>query len=368
MPKRKKPTQQDAILQELGITDAPNSKAVQLTKPPSKQVSKTSFNRQNIKPNTYNQADLLFLPNDDGYKYLLVDVELSSRHIQAVPLKSKASSDVLKAIQKIYGRNGKNGKWKLPVVFQVDAGSEFNATNKWLKEHNVTVRVAATGRHSQQSVVEKANRRITAIITRLQSHHEFATGEEDTSWVEYIPRVIPLLNKHVSKVEYQPNQIKTNPYVNCKGKECETYAIGEKVYVALDIPENIKEQRLHNTFREGDRRWSLKTYEIKNILLYPNRPIRYVVDKHTQNVFTKNQLKPASQVSNAPVRSLKQVKDDNNDIKYQVKSLLKKKKMNGKIYYLVSWVGYTEKTYEPRSQLMKDVPLLVKEFEKKHKR
>ena len=40
--------------------------------------------------------------------------------------------------------------------------------------------------------------------------------------------------------------------------------------------------------------------------------------------------------------------------------------MYGKILYLVWWKGYLKRdaTYEPRSELIKDVPDMIKEFEK----
>jgi hypothetical protein len=46
------------------------------------------------------QCDILFLPEDHGYKYLLVCVDDSTRKVDAQPLKSKLTTDVVKAFIK----------------------------------------------------------------------------------------------------------------------------------------------------------------------------------------------------------------------------------------------------------------------------
>ena len=47
------------------------------------------------------QADILFLPSDRGYKYLLVVVDISTRLIDAEQLKDKNASSVVKGFKKI---------------------------------------------------------------------------------------------------------------------------------------------------------------------------------------------------------------------------------------------------------------------------
>ena len=56
------------------------------------------------KPNYLQQADLLFLPTDQGEKYTLVVVDVASRYTDVKPLSSKTSGRVAKAFLKIYSR------------------------------------------------------------------------------------------------------------------------------------------------------------------------------------------------------------------------------------------------------------------------
>ena len=52
-----------------------------------------------------------------------------------------------------------------------------------------------------------------------------------------------------------------------------------------------------------------------------------------------------------PPKYQKDEDDDSSDETYYVEKLLKCKLINGKKHYLVKWVGYPEKTWEPESHL-----------------
>ena len=81
---------------------------------------------QPVDPNITQQADLLTLPADDGYRYALVVVDNGSRKVDAQPLKNKDSKTVLNAFKAIY----KRGILKIPERMEVDAGSEFKGEVK----------------------------------------------------------------------------------------------------------------------------------------------------------------------------------------------------------------------------------------------
>lgn len=76
---------------------------------------------QSESPNYEEQMDLLYLPNDNGFRYCLVCIDQGSRLIDCVALKDKSSENVLKALTTIYDRKilGK------PRMIRVDAGTEF---------------------------------------------------------------------------------------------------------------------------------------------------------------------------------------------------------------------------------------------------
>src|ERR1700733_12883281 len=58
---------------------------------------------ERIGPNIAQQADLLFLPDDNGYKYALVVADIGGHRLcDAEPLKNKDQQSVLKAFKAIY--------------------------------------------------------------------------------------------------------------------------------------------------------------------------------------------------------------------------------------------------------------------------
>jgi hypothetical protein len=57
-----------------------------------------------MKANQNMMADILFLPNDNGYKYLLVVVDLATDKFDMEPLKTKKAFEVLLAMKGMFDR------------------------------------------------------------------------------------------------------------------------------------------------------------------------------------------------------------------------------------------------------------------------
>jgi hypothetical protein len=89
----------------------------------------------------------------------------------------------------------------------------------------------------------------------------------------------------------------------------------------------------------------------------PDSPVLYQLDNNQDVGFTKNQLQLVHDDEQLPEKVA--------DEKYIIEKIVKKIKINNKIYFKVKWKGYVETTIEPRNELMKDAPLLVKAFEDK---
>lgn len=63
----------------------------------------------------------------------------------------------------------------------------------------------------------------------------------------------------------------------------------------------------------------------------------------------------------------KETKVDQSNRKWIVERIVRKKKKNGKLFYVVKWKGWQDTTDEPASALKKDIPRMVADFEKKEK-
>lgn len=301
------------------------------------------------------QMDLLFLPTDPQTeaKYLLVAVDNYSGQTDAEPLVNKEAETVREAIDKILNRKIIGNK---VYIIQVDNGTEFKKGLKThLKRKNITLRRAATQRHSQQAMVEARNNIFGSSIMKIQLATELETDETDRRWVYLVKPILAEINKQSKPLElkrtdkvlcFDEAEAKKNKVKLKKNEktDCDVYSIGDKVYYRLDFPIDYREKKLNGRFRAGDIRYSLKPVKIENILLMPGRPVRYVLEGIKDRTFTKNQLKPEYFIVEAIVGE----EEDT---------------------YLIKWRGYpeSENTYEPKETIRQDVPKLVEQYEKKKK-
>ena len=319
--------------------------------------------------NTVQQADLLFLPNDNGYKYCLVVVDLGSRLTDAVPLKHKNAEDVKKAFEKIY----KRGILKMPSYsMQTDPGTEFKGVVKqYFKDHGVYVRYGKPGRHRQQGLVEARNRIIGNILLKRMQTQELLTNQTFRSWVKHLPIVIKAMNNYYPQKYLQGRKLPDQPL--CSGDSCTAFEIGTKVRAILEEPRDTEGNKLHGRFRSADIRFDPKIRTVKRVLVNPGEPIMYLLDGKGMKggvepiAYTKNQLQ-AIRIDEEDVPG--EIVFDEEVIKnpettWVVKKILGKKKINGKWMLLLRWKGFGPKddTWEPYSEIKKIYPKMVEEFD-----
>ena len=323
---------------------------------PSKDKGKNMPHFSEIAPNLIQQADILFLPDDNGYKYALVVVDNGSRFTDAEPLKNKDNASVINAFKKIYNR----GILKMPRRIEVDSGTEFKGTvENYFNDNDVNVRYAQPGRHRQQALVERKNQSIGGSLFKRMYAQEMLTGEVDTQWVEDLPTMIKALNKKAAnrRIPKPPEE----PV--CKGDSCNLLQEGMKVRVALDEPrEYLSQKKLHGRFRATDIRWDPKVREIEELKLIPGRPPMYKIEGKEHVNYTKNQLQVVPEKEEAPPSKV--IRGNPNT--YVIEKILDAKKVKGNIYYKIKWLGFNDPKYdswEPRSTIIKSAPELVKEYE-----
>jgi hypothetical protein len=342
-PKRKKNDNDIQIIEQLYKTPT-TDKGVNM---PHYQV----FNKDDV-----HQADLLFMPNDDGYKYILVVVDVYSRLCDAYPLKTKDAIEVLKGFKDIYKRK----VLSLPKRLEVDSGSEFKSVvAKYFKDNNVFVRIAEVGRHRQQAVVESKNKVIAKGLFHRMASQELLTGQVSREWVQDLPQLIKILNNKANKTKPRVSDADVNGSPTCKGNPCQLIPIGTKVRVILDIPRDITGTRLQGTFRATDQRWENVSRKVEHIYLKPNMPPLYLVSGKPNVKYTKNQLQVIKDNEHYPPSTVIR----GNPSTYVIEKILQKKKIKGKYYYEIKWRGYKETTFEPVKTIKEDQPELVDDFE-----
>jgi hypothetical protein len=311
-----------------------------------------------VAPDLVQQADLLFLPDDNGYKYALVVVDNGSRMTDAEPLKNKDNNSIIDAFKKIYNR----GILKIPRRLEVDSGSEFKGNvEKFFTDKDVVVRYAQPGRHRQQAIVERKNQSIGTSLFKRMYAQEMLTGEADTQWVKDLPVMIKALN--INSAKRVPPKTPDEPI--CKGDACNLLEEGQKVRVALDQPrEFLSQKKLHGRFRATDIRWDPKIRKIEELKLIPGRPPMYKIEGKEHVNYTKNQLQPIPEKEEAPPGK-KVIRG--NPKTYIVEKIVDKKVRNRAVYYKVKWLGFDDPeddSWKPRSELIIEVPDIVHEYER----
>lgn len=314
--------------------------------------------------NVYQQGDILYLPEDKGYKYLLVIVDLYDNSVDAEPVKDILSknNDVLEAFKKIYSRK----YVKPPLILTLDKGAEFTQekVKNYLKDElEINVKYALPGRSRQLAYVERQNQRIGNILLKRMASQELITGQVSKEWVDDIKPLIELFNERKKKP--LTKEISPDPIVNKYTGNLLT--IGTKVRLLLDKPvDTVKGKRLVGGFRSGDIRWTSKVYKITEVLLKPGYPPLYLTDADDNVARTKNQLQPVSKEDEEPDARFVRGKPDT----YIISKILDKKIENKKTLYLVKWKGFkeSEATWEPSSIFDRtaDLKALRKTFNETH--
>jgi hypothetical protein len=353
------------LLDELGINE-------DLTKRRNKKsIDKDQNSVLNNIPHEkhYNyMADLLHLPEtNQGYKYLLVIVDLYSKEFDIEPMKTTDSKEALEAMLKIFKRK----YIKQPEAsIRTDGGAEFkDAFDKWLYNHSILHKTGNAYRHQQLGTVESLNKELARLFNGYMNQKEIQTKKTYKEWTDVLDIVRTGLNdfrkKNVKKqVEQAIKKEKVNPYSSKiedypafnpinkivkdkQGNETILYDIpkfkvGDMVHYKLDYPENAlgKKQPTAN-FRVGDYKFSNIPLKIKRVVYFTDKPYyRYILETKPNVSYSSNQLLKAK---------------DQTEV-FEVKQVIGKKKIKNIIYYLIWFKNYSKKeaTWEKQSNLLED--------------
>ena len=355
----------DDVYKEIGIikSKGESAKVLNLMKTPKKTKGVNKPHYQAYRRNASQQADLLFLPSDNGYRYALVVIDNYSRYADAQPLKSKKAKEVLQAFLTIY----KRGFVRKPQYLQIDSGSEFSGVvKKYFKDHDTAIRVGKPGRHSQEATVEQMNHFLGKMIFAYQNSIELETGKKTTEWVRILPRIIHVYNKERKKqLRKRPNTQTAIGGPLCAGATCDLLTVGTLVRIPLDRPIAIPTgKRLHGEFRSGDIRYEEKPRKIMQVYINPGMPPMYRVSGIRNVAYTKEELqvydaketgKPRATVKLKPVPQKRHPrKNAPPRYKGEIESFVDQLKEGRSIHYLVKWRGKpsSDNTWVPRKDML----------------
>ena len=120
-------------------------------------------------------------------------------------------------------------------------------------------------------------------------------------------------------------------------------------------------------------RWEIKPRIIKQVILQPQQPPLYLVsvldnENETDHgvAYTKNELQLVNdkevKAQESAIRPMKKGKQE----LYYVEKVMDKQKKRNRIYYLIKFKGIKEPSLEPKTELIKYIPDLLKEYDETH--
>lgn len=324
------------------------------TKFDNKQRKYNKFINYIIPEKDFNyMADLIIMPKtSDGYKYLLVVMDLATHLFDLQPMKTKTAEATLNAYKDIIKRK----ILMIPEIsLQTDGGTEFKGVfNDFLLKNKIYHKVAYPYNHKQQAPVEGLNNIITRILLNYINNKSEKLDKDYNNWTDILPELRKMLNKYREIDLNKLKKYQDTKYFNPKiVEEQPEFKIGDYVHYKLFQPHDIRGKPINDTKRRnGDRVLSIDTRKIIKILYYADEPyFRYVLQDLPHISFSKYDLKLSKTKHNT----------------FLVKSIIGKKVYRGKTYYLVWFKGYkkAEATWEPVDVLLDDnLEDYIKEYEK----
>lgn len=238
------------------------------------------------------QADLIDLPrlekSNNGYRYILVVIDIFSRFLWTIPLKNKTGGAVAQAFRQLLGEG------RYPGILTTDNGKEFLNKDvlRVLKENNITHKVNFPGDHGHLGIVERANK---TIKTQL---FKYSTATRNDNWFNVINDIVDGYNKTFhSTTKRRPVDVVagTQRPVGQEQPELVRIPLGTKVRIIVN----------QKQFAKGyEARFSRALY---NVVQYSgNRYVLKLGVNLQKRTYKKNELQAVDTVERTP-RGVKEI-------------------------------------------------------------
>ena len=271
------------------------------------------------------QADLVDVQKlsryNKGYKYLLTCIDIFSKYAWVVPLKTKQGQELVKAFKNILSSGRK------PIKLQTDQGTEFlnRVFQKYLRENNIDFFTVNSG--LKASVVERFNR------TFKNKMYKYFTAKNTLCYIDVLSQLVKSYNNTYHRsIKMKPSQV--------------TKANEDKVWDTLyggDV-----QKRVRFKFQVGDRVRISKAKRIFEKSYLPNftEEMFTIYKRFARQVPVYKLKDDAGEILDGAFYEPELQKVIKNDDVYRVEKILRKRKRNGVVEYLVRWKGYEDPKFD----------------------
>ena len=277
-------------------------------------------------------ADMQSIADNDGYRYLLVCIDVFSKYVWVIPLKDKTGPALVTAF-KVILRSGRK-----PQKIQTDQGTEFfNKHFKALMKEE-EIQLYNTYNETKASVVERV---IRTLKTRMW---RYFTAKKTMRYIDVLPALVDSYNRSKHR------SIQKKPINVTQDNEREVWhtLYGERenkepVKYKFEIGDQVRINKMKRTFEKGYLpNFSKEIFTISQQI--PRQPPVYKLKDYDQEELSGTFYNEELQ---------KVIKED--DV-YEVEKVLKKRGRGKNREVFVKWLGYPAKfnSWVPASQV-KDI-------------
>ena len=266
-------------------------------------------------------ADMSRIQRQNGnHRYILTCIDILSRHGWARPLKTKQGPEVAKAIEDIF-----QSSQRQPKRLQTDQGTEFyNASVKRVLE-KYNIELFSVKSPKKCALVERWNRTLKSKMWK------YFTSRNTYKWLEVLPKIVHAYNHTKHRV------IKMKP---ADVNEENSALVWERLYgdderykrTIKNIQEGdtVRISKVKGQFEKGYLpNWSREEFFVDNIN-----------DKFLPSMVTLKDHHGEQIEGNFYEDEIQKIGRDPEDAVYEVEEVIRQKRKDGEIWYLVKWLGY----------------------------
>ena len=263
--------------------------------------------------------------HNQGFRYILTCIDILSRFGWARPLKTKQGKEVAAAIEDIF-RTSK----RIPKRVQSDQGKEFynSHVQQMLAKYNVELFSVKSA--YKCALVERWNRTIKSKLWK------YFTSRNTYKWIDVLPKIVYAYNHSKHRViGMQPAQVDAKNgmlvwerlYGNDPPRHTEAHGGTMK---NIRKGDTVRISAVKGQFEKGYLpNWSREEFIVDAV----NRkfaPAMVSLKDHHGQMIEGNFYKQE-------IQKISREKDDN---VYDVEKIIRQKRKDGEIWYLVKWLGY----------------------------
>ena len=181
-----------------------------------------------------------------NFKYALVIIDIYSRYLWVIPIKTKTATATLDGFKKI-------GKKHYPKNITSDSGSEWKGVfAKYLVSNKIKHKEVEIGDHRSLGIVDRV---IRTIRDKLRLLWEI---NDNFDWISHIDKLVKEYNnkKH--------NTTKAKPIDILEGKKTNKQRITRSNLIqAFSVNDRVRKLLTRSRFGKGGKQWSKSIYTIK---------------------------------------------------------------------------------------------------------